>query len=58
MNDIEKIVKRPYNRKAFDFGLSTLHANLHIFEMFFLLHISYRLNIKNMARASRISNGI
>lgn len=44
IKDIVHIVIRSYNRKSFDFGLSTLHAHLCIFEC--LLHISYLLNLK------------
>lgn len=43
MNDITKDIKRPYNRKSVDYGLSILHAHLRIFEC--LLHKSYRLNL-------------
>lgn len=41
MNDIEAILKRPSNVNAFQYGLSTLHAHIRLFEC--ILHVSYRL---------------
>jgi hypothetical protein len=44
MNHIDKVVGRPENEAAVQFGLSTLHAWIRCFEC--LLQVSYRLEIK------------
>lgn len=45
MNDLEGVMARHCREDAFYFGLSTLHARIRFFEC--LLHISYRLDVKN-----------
>ncbi|XP_055903188.1 uncharacterized protein LOC129939232 [Eupeodes corollae] len=43
-NEIEKLLLRPYNPSALQFGLSVLHCWIRSFEC--LLHIAYRLPIQ------------
>lgn len=44
MNDIEHCLQKATNEKAFEFGLSPLHAYIRFFEYF--IHVSYKINIK------------
>lgn len=44
MNNLDKIVSKPENETAYEYGLSTLHAWIRAMEM--ILHISYNLSFK------------
>lgn len=44
MNDIDKVRQKVANKEAYQFGLSTLHAWIRLFEL--VLHIGYRLKLK------------
>lgn len=47
MNNLEKIVSKPDNINAYEYGLSTLHAWIRCMEL--ILHISYNLSFQKWA---------
>lgn len=52
MNDINKIKELKPNESLYEYGLSTLHAWIRIFEC--ILQIAYKLDFKKMASSGRI----
>lgn len=52
MNNIDEVIKRPRNKKNYEYGLSTLHANIGSLE--YMLPVAYRLGLQREKRKCRI----
>lgn len=50
MNDLERVAARPVNEKAFQYGLSTLHAWIRCMEL--ILHIGYNRKFQKWSAKS------